>query len=88
MPPNPPHSNCLACKLHSSLLFGTHSVPLWEGNSSAPDKLGKLCCCGFNNSCVVSIGIAVEQLAMSSGCCQLGANDSLPRVARLTQKKA
>eukprot|EP00971_Amphidinium_carterae_P144162 2856712-Amphidinium_carterae.1 len=65
MPPNPPLSNRLDCEylLHLAL-WHRHEVPVCEGDSNAKCKLAKL---WLQHGCVVGFGIAVEQLAVSSG---------------------
>eukprot|EP00971_Amphidinium_carterae_P259364 5146692-Amphidinium_carterae.1 len=73
MPPNPPHSNCLAFEhlLHLAL-WHRHAVLVCEEDSSARGKheedsstRGKRAKFGLQHGCIVSFGIAVEQLAMS-----------------------
>eukprot|EP00971_Amphidinium_carterae_P271448 5386381-Amphidinium_carterae.2 len=65
MSPSPPRSNCLACEnlLHLALRH-RQRIPVCEG-SSARGELAKF---WLESSCAVRFGIAVEQLAMSSGC--------------------
>eukprot|EP00971_Amphidinium_carterae_P197561 3920854-Amphidinium_carterae.1 len=66
MPPNPQHSNYLACEYILRLaLRHRHAVPACEGDSSERGKVAKF---WLQHGCIVSFGIAVEQLVVSSGC--------------------
>eukprot|EP00971_Amphidinium_carterae_P243655 4839074-Amphidinium_carterae.1 len=65
MPPSPQHFNSLAVKylLHLAL-WHRRASPEHEGDSSEPGRFARL---WLQHGCDVSFGIAVEQLAMSSG---------------------
>eukprot|EP00971_Amphidinium_carterae_P021973 433388-Amphidinium_carterae.1 len=67
MPPSPQHSHCLACEylLHLAL-WHRRAVPICE--DSCESESGKPAKFWFQHCRVVSFGIAVEQLAVSSYC--------------------
>eukprot|EP00971_Amphidinium_carterae_P347561 6489621-Amphidinium_carterae.1 len=64
MPPNPQHAHRLACKclLHLALRLRC-GIPGCEDDSGEHGNRSKL---WFQHGCVVRLGIAVEQLALSS----------------------